>query len=145
MFISLIGALASSCLAIIFPAIIQTCTFWSWPDGDEHDDDDGDNGDNGSDANRADARESAAPGAVGASCGCRRNLPAAKLNKASLLLNCRDCKRIKRRKWRKSLAWHLFVLKNAFLVLFGVLGLITGTWVSLRQLGAAGGGGSQSV
>ena len=73
---------------------------------------------------------------------------------SSLLLNtdahrrgqaavCGHCRSVakrrtrRRRKLRKQIMWTLFVCKNIFLLLFGILGLITGTWVSMRQLGVA--------
>lgn len=33
--------------------------------------------------------------------------------------------------------WNLFVCKNFLLVVFGILGLITGSWISISELGAS--------
>lgn len=38
--------------------------------------------------------------------------------------------------WRR-LIWTLFVCKNSLLIVFGILGLITGSWVSLSELSKA--------
>lgn len=39
----------------------------------------------------------------------------------------------KRSAWRRFL-WALFVCKNSLLIVFGILGLITGSWISLSEL-----------
>lgn len=109
LFISLIGALASSCLAIVFPAIIQTCTFWNSDHAlDEHDEPHRDQQDRQEEASQQASR------ALG-------NQPGPSQRRL------RQLKRQRR-------AWYLFLLKNSLLVLFGCVGLITGSWVSLAQL-----------
>lgn len=35
------------------------------------------------------------------------------------------------------LLWNLFICKNFLLVVFGILGLITGSWISISELGAS--------
>lgn len=101
LFISLIGALASSCLAIIFPAIIQMCTFWSREDS--WDESNGEarlvsNGGASDDDDDDDAKKGAAS---------------------------------------RGFLWNLFVCKNFLLVVFGILGLITGSWISISELSAS--------
>ncbi|KAG9508748.1 Proton-coupled amino acid transporter 1 [Fragariocoptes setiger] len=71
LFISLVGALSSSSLAIIFPPIIEICTFWANEDSD---------------------------------------------GKAFRFA---------------------FMFKNIVIILFGIAGLITGTWVSMNELALA--------
>lgn len=111
LFIALIGALASSCLAIIFPAIIQLCTFWSFEYEDEEtSDDDQRNAKNVDDVGRYQLSSSGQSQTM--TSGGKRSL-------------------------RAKLFWWLFVVKNFLLVVFGIIGLITGSWISISQLSVA--------
>lgn len=112
LFISLIGALASSCLAIIFPAIIQMCTFWSTTHfAAQHTTDQEDDQDDAHDELNDNANAAA---------GSLKNLRSAR----------------KRRQRRRMFCWYLFIIKNLLLIVFGILGLITGSWISISQLSA---------
>lgn len=38
---------------------------------------------------------------------------------------------------QRGFLWNLFICKNFLLVVFGILGLITGTWISISELSAS--------
>lgn len=131
LFISLIGALASSCLAIIFPAIIETCTFWNYTEDDD-DDDDADEDANSHAENAAAAAAAAASNEANAN--AQRMLAA--YNKQSFASAHKQSATKRRRARRRRLKWMAFVCKNALLVVFGIAGLVTGGWMSIAQLSA---------
>lgn len=104
------------------------CTFWDnnrWDNPNEYDEDDFEPDDcYGQDgASIADSRSGGKLIGFGAKQQSRRTHT-----------NDYEQRRRGRRK-RRSFVWRLFVLKNIFLVLFGVLGLVTGSWVTLLELG----------
>lgn len=87
-------------MAIIFPAIIQLCTFWHQREDEQEQEEEED---------KRDKEEEQ---------GTRWSPRWICLTRG------------------RSLSWSLFMAKNCFLILFGILGLITGSWVSLSQLSA---------
>lgn len=93
LFISLVGALASSCLAVIFPAIIQLCAFWNCdqPSGGNSD----------------------------------------RIGEEKFKSLGQFVRFVKSR-----VGWHLFALKNFLLIIFGILGMFTGGWITISQLEA---------
>lgn len=153
LFISLIGALASSCLAIIFPAIIQLCTFWNYDQELEHELELRAAKDQTSleeqrqkrraklDALEGKQQQHFGPAADQWStgkCGKQQQLAGSQKGPTANLWQKQAHFLSQIAPTRRRLSWSLFVAKNCFLVLFGFVGLITGSWVSLAQLGVAG-------
>lgn len=126
LFISLIGALASSCLAIIFPAIIQMCTFWRYRTCDDDEDNDRGYEDSGGRSYQEGA------------CSGMKEQQQTRDDDASTM--CRQQKAVQERSLlsgKKRFFWSLFICKNLLLIVFGILGLITGSWISISQLSSA--------
>lgn len=140
LFISLIGALASSCLAIIFPAIIQMCTFWRYGGDGCEGDEDGDENDGGYNSGHTSYQEGVSPGGTEVEAASSSSSPQRQQQQQQLNQQHRERERQPRRNERstkKRVFWSLFICKNLLLIVFGILGLITGSWISISQLSSA--------
>lgn len=128
--IALIGALAASSLSLTLPALIELSTFWYWKpensgndnDDDEDDDDEHDELDPRDESDKKSRRD------------LRHLNRKKKYGDNAVAQMAARRMQISRMKTYRLLRWYLFFFKNVFLIIVGVVGLITGTYLTMRQI-----------
>lgn len=101
------------------------CTFWRFGTFDEGDDEENDGGYDSESRSYQEAASS------------KIKEPEKIANSSSS--SCQQTSAAKQRTspMKKRIFWSLFICKNLLLIIFGILGLITGSWISISQLSSA--------